>query len=90
MKLDDWEMRAAFAAEDWPKVISIMESTFGIVLAGLSIMIHNSNIARFCHAEIWICMPESREEYAWSSQRGFSHNPVGVPLGEEIHIFPSN
>lgn len=87
MKLDDWEMRAAFAAEDWPKAIAIMESAFGISLAGRPTRMHESFTR---HSEIWAYMPENGCEYAWSSQGGFSiiHEGLGVPIGEEIQIFP--
>lgn len=85
MKLDDWEMRAAFAAEDWPKVIAIMESTFSINLAGRSTVIHRG-IA--IHPEIVVFMPETGKEYIWSARFGFSSLPIGMPLGEEIQIFP--
>lgn len=85
MKLDDWEMRAAFAAEDWPKVIAIMESTFGISLAGKLININRGIAIR---SEIAVFMPDSGKEYVWSARFGFSSAPIGIPLGEEIQIFP--
>lgn len=85
MKLDDWEMRAAFAARDWPKVIAIMESTFSISLAGKSMLIFEGIAAR---PEIVVYMHDSGWEYIWQARSGFYSSPIGIPIGESIIIFP--
>jgi hypothetical protein len=84
VKLDDWEMRVAFAKEDWPQVIAIMESTFGISLAGRPTRI-NRGFSQY--PEIWICMPPGGAEYGWSGRSGFAQAPLGIPIGEDIQIF---
>lgn len=77
-------MRVAFAKEDWPEVISIMESTFGISLAGRPIRINRG----FSQCpEICICISRGGAEYGWSGRSGFTHGPLGIPIGEDIQIF---
>lgn len=85
MKLDDWEMRVAFAKEDWPQVVAIMESTFGISLANRPIEVTRSLST---YSEIIVFMPETGSDYSWDALCGFVQEQVGNPIGERIYIFP--
>lgn len=84
MKLDDWEMRAAFGAEDWPRVISIMESAFGISLAGRRIHVMRDV---YLYSEIIAFVPETGADYFWNACGGFDQMPAGSPIGETVLIF---
>lgn len=85
MKLDDWEMRVAFAKEDWPQVVSIMESTFGISLAGRPIEVTRGLST---YSEIIVFMSETGSDYSWDALCGFAQEQAGNPIGEQIYIFP--
>ena len=74
MKLDSYIIREAFAAEDWPTVISALEKHFSIkILETTEIEIYRD---RDHYPEIVTC--DGNVQYAWCERYGFRYWPAWV------------
>jgi hypothetical protein len=72
MKLESYIIREAFAAEDWPTVISALEKHFSIkILETTDMEIHRD---KNNYPEIVVC--DGNAQYAWCEHNGFRYWPA--------------